>query len=271
LEFRLLQSTGMNNQAHRIERERQHFNRMAEEHAASELTMPKWNIDRYQQPAPDTPFPLEYAFTLLGDIKGRTIVDLGCGEGLNTVILAALGANVISVDVSDKSLELTGARVAANGLSHRVRLVNSDASTIPVEDGVVDGVLCVALLHHVDCVATAKQIQRVLKPGGTAVFLEPLVGPRWFQKLKAVTPKGHGVSEDEVPLTPEQVNAVNQAIGRGGKAREFLVTTRLLNRFGINSWPAMQKSHRLDAWLVHRSRLMSALASPSVWEARKVA
>src|SRR2546428_4217883 len=98
----------------RLERERVHFNRIAEQHIAADLVMPRWNIRRYDHPSASTPFPLEYAFYLLGDIKGKTVVDLGCGEGVNTVILASLGAKVISVDISDKSLESTAERARAN-------------------------------------------------------------------------------------------------------------------------------------------------------------
>jgi len=39
------------------------------------------NIARYLNPAPDAAFPLEYAFYLLGDVRGLTVLDYGCGAG----------------------------------------------------------------------------------------------------------------------------------------------------------------------------------------------
>lgn len=39
------------------------------------------NLKRYENPTFDTAFPLEYAFWLLGDARGKTILDLGCGSG----------------------------------------------------------------------------------------------------------------------------------------------------------------------------------------------
>jgi len=253
----------------RLERERIHFNKIAERDLSRDLEMPIWNIRRYDKPAESTPFPLEYAFHLLGELRGTTVVDLGCGEGLNTVILASLGARVLSVDISDKSLELTGKRAHANGVRENVTLVHSDAATIPVHDGTADRVLCAAILHHVDCVATAKQIRRILKPGGTAVFLEPIEGPKWLSSLKSFVPRQADVTDDEQPLTMQQVRDVSAAIGIEGRSRPFLVVTRLLQRLHVRSFDVIKTMHQLDAALLRYGVLHQSLASPLVWEARK--
>jgi SAM-dependent methyltransferase len=229
--------------------------------------MSLWNMRRYDRPPETTAFPLEYAFSLLGDLRGQNVVDLGCGEGLNTTILAALGARVLSVDISDKSLETTFARARANGVANRVEVIHADAAGIPIADRTADRVLCAAILHHVDCVGAARQIHRILKPGGTAVFLEPLVGPAWLSKLKGFLPKSAGVSEDEAPLTQEQVDCVSQTVGRAGRSRKFLLTTRIIDRVGLNSWGVVSRSHRFDAWILRHAAFMRPLASPLVWEA----
>ena len=38
-------------------------------------------IQRYLSPSHDTPYPLEYAYYLLGDVRAKTVLDLGCGKG----------------------------------------------------------------------------------------------------------------------------------------------------------------------------------------------
>jgi len=254
----------------RVERERVHFNRLAESNASRGLLMPRYNIDRYDNPAESTPFPLEYAFHLLGDLHGKTVVDVGCGEGVDTVILASLGAKVLSVDISDKSLELTRARARANGVEANVTPIHSDVASIPIEDCRADRVLCAAILHHVDCVRTAREIRRILKPGGAAVFLEPLEGPQWVTSLKNLLPKRADVSEDEQPLTMQQVEAVSRTVGREGRQRAFfLFTTRLLSRLGVQSLGIIKTSHRLDAWILRNAACAASLATPVVWEAYK--
>src|SRR2546425_13117656 len=46
------------------------------------------NLARYLNPPMHTVYPLEYAYALLGDVRGRTVLDFGCGSGENTLLLA---------------------------------------------------------------------------------------------------------------------------------------------------------------------------------------
>src|SRR3979411_2836202 len=57
-------------------------------------------IERYLDPPEDAPYALEYAFHLLGDVRGKTVVDLGCGTGENLVLLVERGARVVGMDIS---------------------------------------------------------------------------------------------------------------------------------------------------------------------------
>ena len=253
----------------KLERERIHFNKVAIRNFPPDLLMPRWNIRRFENPAADSPFPLEYAFHLLGDVQGKTIVDLGCGDGLNTVILAALGAKVIAVDVSDKSLETTKNRIAANRLDDRVLVVQADAASIPLCDARADGVLCASILRHLDCLAPARQIRRILKPGGISVFVEQVAGPPWLRRFKGLLPKPEHVTEDERPLTLRQIHSVSRAVGKNGRARAFMLTSRVLGRLGVRRFSALKKAHEMDSWILSRFEFTRPLASPLVWEARK--
>jgi SAM-dependent methyltransferase len=221
------------------------------------LVLPAADIRRYYRPRPDTVFPREYAFHLLGDVEGRTILDLGCGDGVNTVILASLGARVVSLDISEKSLELTGQRATANRVDNRVQLLHSDATAIPIDAGSVDAVLCTGLLHHVDPITTARQMRRVLRPGGLAVFDEAVAGPTPF-------------TEDNSHLNLTKVDAVCRAVGRSGRRREFWLTTRFISRMPARTFSSAAKAaQRVDAAVLHRFPFARKLASPMVWEATK--
>ena len=51
-------------------------------------------------------FNKEFRFMLMGDLRGKAVLDVGCGDGLNAVMLARLGARVTGVDVSPRAVAL---------------------------------------------------------------------------------------------------------------------------------------------------------------------
>jgi SAM-dependent methyltransferase len=194
----------------------------------ADFAIPVSPIHRYQHPTPETPFPFEYAFHLLGEVRGKVILDLGCGDGLNTMLLAMLGATVVAVDVSEKSLEITRQRVCANKLHRKVIFVHADPAAIPVQDSIIDGVLCAGALRPMDCIIVARQIRRVLKPAGIAVFVGQLCGPSWWSSVKTRFAKSGRITYHDSRLTAKQVYSVSRAVGRPGRSRQFMLTRGLL-------------------------------------------
>src|SRR6266511_5115214 len=97
------------------------------------LSLPAKTIARYRAPSKTTVYPLEYAFHLLGEVNGKTVLEYGCGDGLNTVILANHGARVIAFDISDQLLALARKRVEANRCD-RVQLLLGSAHALPLKD-----------------------------------------------------------------------------------------------------------------------------------------
>jgi 2-polyprenyl-3-methyl-5-hydroxy-6-metoxy-1,4-benzoquinol methylase len=67
-------------------------------------------------PPPESPFPLEYAFHLLGDVRGKSVLDLGCGSGESVVILAHLGAKVLGIDISPDLIAIAEQRLREGGV-----------------------------------------------------------------------------------------------------------------------------------------------------------
>lgn len=54
---------------------------------------------------------LEYAFHLLGDVNGKTVLDLGCGTGINLIPLTKRGARTIGIDISPDLIRLAQKRM----------------------------------------------------------------------------------------------------------------------------------------------------------------
>jgi len=164
------------------------------------------NLARYLNPPMHTVYPLEYAYALLGDVRGRTVLDFGCGSGENTLLLARRCANVVGVDISADLIALARRRLALNGLPGAARFIVGSAHDLPMEAGSVDVVFGIAILHHLDLEATSREVHRVLKPGGRAIFQEPVRDSRLIRALRRCVPyRQPDVSPFERPLTEREV------------------------------------------------------------------
>lgn len=112
------------------------------------------------------------AFESLSPVKGKRLLDLGCGAGETSVYFAGQGALVTAADISPEMVAV-GRRLAARH-DVRVEFLTTAAEKLPFPDGHFDAVFGNGVLHHVDLIPALKEIRRVLKPGGKAVFIEPL-------------------------------------------------------------------------------------------------
>lgn len=106
-------------------------------------------------------------------VKNRIIIDVGCGTGDITRCLAGLGARAIGVDSWDK-LALAVKHPKVGGEEY----ARGYGEALPFQDEYADVILFIASLHHVPMKHMSNAIAesfRVLKPGGTALFVEPAV------------------------------------------------------------------------------------------------
>jgi 2-polyprenyl-3-methyl-5-hydroxy-6-metoxy-1,4-benzoquinol methylase len=97
----------------------------------------------------------------------RTVLDLGCGVGRHSLLLAAAGFEVHAMDGSATGLEVLRTNVAAEKLTMDIRL--GDVDVLPFEDGSFDFVLSWDVLYHGnmgDAGRRITEIWRVLKPTG---------------------------------------------------------------------------------------------------------
>jgi SAM-dependent methyltransferase len=163
-------------------------------------------LARYASPPADTAYPLEYCYHLLGDVRGRRIVDFGCGSGANTVLLAGRGADVWGVDISEDLIRLAARRLAVSGRADGARFVVGSAHDLPFPDGSVDVLFGIAILHHLDLALVSAEVHRVLRTGGRAIFQEPVRNSRVVRALRALVPyRAPDVSPYERPLTDAEL------------------------------------------------------------------
>jgi SAM-dependent methyltransferase len=107
---------------------------------------------------------------LLGELRGRRVLELGCGAAAGARWLDGRGAEVVALDLSAGMLR--HARLAEKRSGVRVPLVQADALALPFADGAFDTVCTAfgAVPFVADSGAVMKEVARVLRPGGAWVF-----------------------------------------------------------------------------------------------------
>jgi ubiquinone/menaquinone biosynthesis C-methylase UbiE len=116
---------------------------------------------------------------LLGDVAGRTVLDVACGPGYYAEELTARGATVIGFDLSPRMVELSRRRVP--GGDFRVHNVAEPLDWLP--SGSVDLVLFALAIDYVDDrVAALCELRRVLRPDGALVFSRQHPTSDWLRK-----------------------------------------------------------------------------------------
>jgi SAM-dependent methyltransferase len=107
---------------------------------------------------------------LLGEVRGRDVLEVGCGSAPCARWLAGQGARVVAVDLSAGMLRHARAGAAASGV--RVPLAQADAGALPLRGGSFD-IACSAygaVPFVADSGRVMREVARVLRPGGRWVF-----------------------------------------------------------------------------------------------------
>ena len=112
------------------------------------------------------PLRLDYIDARCGGLKGKTVLDVGCGGGILAEAMARAGATVTAIDLSEKALSVAKLHQLESGIAvdYRFVAVETLADEIP---GVFDVVTCMELLEHVPQPgSTVAACARLTKPGG---------------------------------------------------------------------------------------------------------
>ena len=110
----------------------------------------------------------------MGDLRGKKVLELGCGPGGTAVIFAQRGAQVLAVDISQDEVEKTIQMAKDHNVSDRVKVTVMDAENLACHSETFDFVFSKSVLVLTDHEVVAAESARVLKPGGKAIFLENL-------------------------------------------------------------------------------------------------
>ena len=106
----------------------------------------------------------------LAPLKGRKVLDVGCGGGILAEAMAARGANVTGIDLAEKPLGVARLHLLESGRSVDYRQVSAEELATQ-EAGTYDVVTCMEMLEHVpNPASTIASCAALVKPGGHVFF-----------------------------------------------------------------------------------------------------
>jgi SAM-dependent methyltransferase len=130
---------------------------------------------------------------------GQDILNFGCGPGEGTALYCGSGARkVVGIDISASAIHKAREKYGVMAEFHAM-----DGHQTDFPDQSFDLVAGRAILHHLDFDRAVKEIHRILRPGGHAIFVEPLRDNPVGKFLRVLTPSARTV--DELPLSGAQI------------------------------------------------------------------
>lgn len=148
------------------------------------LRTEEYVVERYRRHKRWKLFTKEFIFKALGDVRGKRVLDFGCGEGHLATQLGRLGAHVIGIDISPELISLAQKRAEMDAVQHSVEFKVCDILESAPDDETFDFVVCTDALHHVDLPPVVRRLYSCLKPGGKLVAKEPICFLPWFQTIR---------------------------------------------------------------------------------------
>lgn len=121
---------------------------------------PHWAEDR--EPSQ---FVQEFAWELKKR-RGTSVLEIGCGNGRDSIFLARAGFDVTAIDVAPSALELAEANIKKAKVEVRTKVAN--AERLPFKNNEFSAVFSLSVLHATDLAESLPEVHRVLEPDGYA-------------------------------------------------------------------------------------------------------
>ena len=161
---------------------------------------------------------------LMGELKGKRVLDVGAGLGESSVYFALQGARVTAVDLSPGMVECAVALGKIHGVA--IEGIVQSGETLEVEPDSYDIVYVANTIHHVtDKRQLFQQIRKALKPGGRFFSFDPLAYNPVIQVYRTMATEVR--TEDERPLTFNDLKLASEYFANV-QHREFWILSLLL-------------------------------------------
>lgn len=145
-----------------------------------ELTEKNIDIDFLKnqiEPYSKFTLPLQVMLKEIGgtsSVRNKVILDFACGNGRHSIYFTLNGGYVYSFDIQRKLLRELKEKSERYLISSEINIFCGIGENLALKDSSFDIVWGNAVLHHMDVELVGKELFRILKPGGIAVFKEPM-------------------------------------------------------------------------------------------------
>jgi ubiquinone/menaquinone biosynthesis C-methylase UbiE len=144
----------------------------------------------------------------LGNLGGQRVLEVGCGQGHNSVFFAMYGAEVYGFDLSSGGIRMARRIAAANGVANRCHFAVASASNMPYPDEHYDAVVYNATLHHaIKYPNVVEETRRVLKTGGRLFFAEGIRENSVYRLVRSIKKALHPIPyHGDIDLETEDID-----------------------------------------------------------------
>jgi SAM-dependent methyltransferase len=152
-----------------------------------------------------------YRRYLLEHCANRTVLEYGCGPDGHGLLLARHGAAVTAIDLSPVAIRLNRQESDRKGACG-IDFCLMNAEILAFANQSFDLICGMGILHHLDLQRSSSELARVLRPQGSAIFLEPMGLNPAINLYRRLTPKLR--TPDEHPLRPADLAELADHFGR---------------------------------------------------------
>jgi 2-polyprenyl-3-methyl-5-hydroxy-6-metoxy-1,4-benzoquinol methylase len=136
------------------------------------------------------------ALSLAGELRGKRVLDVGCGRGELVIQSALRGADAWGIDYAQAAVDIAERALASAddaALADRMHVRQADVKALPFTDGYFDAVFMMDVVEHLyphELSAAFDELHRTIRPGGLLVMhtspnkiFEERVYPNWSRRI----------------------------------------------------------------------------------------